>query len=58
MVEEELGWETYIFNYFYIICMGVLPACMSRYHVSVVPTEAREDPVTRVIDCHQWSHGY
>lgn len=57
MVEEEMGQETYIFSYFYIIRMGVY-ACMSMYRVSVVPTEAREDPVTRVTDCYQWSHGY
>lgn len=44
MLEEEPGQETYIFNYFYIIRMGVLPAWMSMYHISVVPTEAREDP--------------
>lgn len=56
MVEEEMGQETYIFSYFYIIRMGVY-ACMSMYRVSVVPTEAREDPVTRVTDCYQWSHG-
>lgn len=31
--------------YFYLMCIGVLTACMSLHHVYGLPTEARRGPM-------------